>query len=226
MLQHPNLEFIPWDSVVFGMPCYELKNIADAELMRLLDNCPGHYTIRVNPTVSKESLFEHGFYYCDTLMEPYCVKENFIPPARRENIYVTKDISKELLLNICSVAFIHDRFHRDFNISADLADKRYDNWLVQLHERGKVYGLLCAGELVGFIAVERNKLVLHAICREHRGQGLGKYLWAPVCQALFKEGYAEVTSSVSASNSAIVNLYASLGFRFRNPVDIYHKLVK
>ncbi len=31
---------------------------------------------------------------------------------------------------------------------------------------------------------------------------------------------------MSASNLAIVNLYASLGFRFRNPVDIYHRMVR
>jgi hypothetical protein len=53
---------------------------------------------------------------------------------------------------------------------------------------------------------------------------MAKFLWTPVCQALFDAGASEIVSSISAANLAVVNLYSSLGFRFRNAVDIYHRL--
>jgi hypothetical protein len=33
-------------------------------------------------------------------------------------------------------------------------------------------------------------------------------------------GHAEVKSSISAANVAVLNLYASLGFSFRHPLDV------
>ena len=59
-----------------------------------------------------------------------------------------------------------------------------------------------------------------------RGKNLAKYWWSAVCSERFGAGSTEVTSSVSAANVAAINLYASPGFRFRNLVDVYHRLVK
>jgi len=58
-----------------------------------------------------------------------------------------------------------------------------------------------------------------------RGQGLAKYWWYAVIADLFAAGNETVTSSISASNVAVVNLYASLGFSFQHPQDIYHRIV-
>ena len=77
--------------------------------------------------------------------------------------------------------------------------------------------------LAGFIAIEENPLILHALDPKFRGQGLAKKLWTPVCSALLNKDFTEIKSSISATNLAAVNLYGSLGFRFRNPIDIYHK---
>jgi hypothetical protein len=46
-----------------------------------------------------------------------------------------------------------------------------------------------------------------------------------VCRQLFAEGHAEIQSSISFVNMAVINLYAALGFRFRRPVDVYHRMV-
>ena len=59
----------------------------------------------------------------------------------------------------------------------------------------------------------------------HRGRGLAKYFWSAVCRHLFEQGQAEIRSSISFTNIAVINLYSSLGFRFRKPVDIYHRVV-
>jgi len=65
--------------------------------------------------------------------------------------------------------------------------------------------------------------VLHAMTPAFRGRGLAKFLWTTVCDALFLQGHAELCSSVSAANIAVIRLYQSLGFRLRHPVDVYHR---
>jgi len=68
--------------------------------------------------------------------------------------------------------------------------------------------------------------VLHALGAKHRGRGLARHLWSAVCAELARQGALELTSSISATNLAALNLYVSLGFRFRNPVDVYHRVIR
>lgn len=214
----------PWDAAAFGLPTYELAD-ASAASLQLAAQTPGHHTVRVDPLASKQLLHEHGFYYCDTLIEPCCAAGNLKALAHPE-AGISKNAGWQELYAICHGAFSHGRFHRDFNLDRARADLRYDNWLKQLHEQRNVYGLLWRNELAGFIAHDGNKLVLHAVAGPYRGKGLARYWWSAVCAELFDAGCTEVESSISAANLAALNLYASLGFGFRNPVDVYHRLVK
>jgi ribosomal protein S18 acetylase RimI-like enzyme len=138
---------------------------------------------------------------------------------------LTRDAALAPFLVICRGAFRHDRFHRDFSVERARADLRYENWLKTLHGSGKVYGLTWENEVAGFIAHEGGKLVLHALGEQHRGRGLARYLWSAVCVDLARRGEEELTSSISATNLPALNLYVSLGFRFRNAVDIYHRVI-
>lgn len=217
-----NFKQSPWDSMVFGIPTYEIDEPSSQNL-ETSKHFPGHYTVRIDPLASKHLLHEHGFYYCDTLIEPHCKPERFIA-INDKDVSISHDTSLQPLLDICHGAFSHGRFHRDFNLTPSHADQRYDNWLSQLYEAGQVYGLFYQGILAGFIAVNENRLVLHAVTQSLRGKGLATRLWTPVCRTLFDQGFHEISSSVSASNLAVVNLYAAMGFRFRNPVNIYHRL--
>jgi ribosomal protein S18 acetylase RimI-like enzyme len=213
----------PWDSAIFGMHAYEITE-PSLENLEAAKGFPGHYTIRVDPLASKQLLHEYGFYYCDTLIEPHCTPERFTP-FDDIDVTVSRDAALLQLFDICHGAFSYGRFHRDFSLDTAKADQRYDRWFAQLHGAGQVYGLLYQGELAGFIAVNDGKLVLHAVIHSLRRKGLAKRLWTPVCRELFDQGFCEVTSSVSAANLSVVNLYATLGFHFRNPVDIYHRVM-
>lgn len=224
MIIPPSFKPSLWDSSVFGVDAYELS-VLSREALETAVHVPGHYAVRLDPLASKQLLHEYGFYYCDTLIEPHCTAERF-SGFEDASVGMSRDVPLDALIAICHGAFSHGRFHRDFNLPQVLADQRYDNWLNQLHGAGKVYGLLYRDELAGFIAVDGNRLVLHAISESLRGRGLAKYLWTPVCRTLFDQGCDKLVSSVSATNLAVVNLYATLGFRFRNPIDIYHRLTK
>ena len=219
-----NIHESPWDQKAFGIPCYEIDGF-NPESGKWAQQHQGHYTTRVSPLANKQALEQYGFYYCDTLIEPFCLQDQFIAHQDKRTS-LSKAVALEDLLQISNQAFIFGRFHKDFNISTALADQRYDQWLTQLHNEDKVTGLFFDGRLVGFIAIDTNHLVLHAMHPQFRGQGLAKFLWSAVCAELFASGLGEISSSISAANLAAVNLYSSLGFRFRNAQDIYHRLTK
>jgi RimJ/RimL family protein N-acetyltransferase len=224
MSDHELFKKTPWDTAAFGFDTYELPPTPSDEILQQVSLNPGHFTIKVSPLAPKGWLHDYGFYYCDTLIEPYCTRAQFIefPDAMATT---SRKAPVGALLEICHKAFAHGRYHRDFNLDTSLADLRYDNWLTQLYASGNIIDLFYCDELVGFIGTTENKLVLHAIAAKYRGRGLAKYLWSAACKELFNLGHQELSSSVSAANLAVVNLYASLGFKFRNAVDVYHRLV-
>ncbi len=209
---------------MFGFRTAEIRQYSAHALRQALET-PGHYTIKVNPLESKELLHEYGFYYCDTLIEPYCTLNRLKKISCTEATVSRQNVEWSGVLAICHGAFEHGRFHRDFNLRRDLADDRYDKWLAQLYANKCLYGLFWRNELAGFIGYSENQLVLHAVAKEQRGKGRAKYWWSAVSAELLDAGYKEVASSISASNVAALNLYASLGFSFKSPLDIYHRRV-
>jgi len=215
----------PWDAAALGMFTGEIIEYSDSALRTAVAR-PGHYAVKIDPLVDSRLLHEYGFYYCDTQIEPWCGVADIRLSASHPEVTITRGANLSELLAICHGSFVHGRFHRDFNLPRASADLRYDNWLRQLYEQQCVYGLLWNNELAGFIAYSGNSLVLHALAETYRGRGLSKRWWSAVCAELFAAGHAEIRSSISASNVAVLNLYASLGFRFRKPLDVYHRLVK
>lgn len=217
----------PWDAPALGCPTWELQEYSEAALALALVT-PGHHTIKVAPLADKRLLQDSGFYYCDTLIETACRPAQLRPladGAAQPPATIARAPDAGLALAICHGAFAHGRFHRDFNIPFDRAAERYDKWLRQLLAEQQVFGLYWQDELAGFIGYHGNSLVLHAVAESFRGRGLARLWWHQVVQTLFSDGQIEVTSSISAGNLAVLNLYASLGFSFKNPQDIYHRIV-
>ena len=220
-------EFIrptPWDTAVFDIPCFEIDK-PDEPALALAAATPGHYTVRIEPLADKELLHRYGFYYADTLIEPSCTPERFIARPHPE-AGIDPSPRLEDLLPLCDDSFVYGRFHRDFNLHPAQADQRYKQWLSQIHQKGGVLGLTFKGELAGFIAHEEGDLLLHAVAEQFRGRGLAKHLWTAAIEQLFRQGITDIFSSVSAANLAVLNLYASLGFRFSQVEDIYHRLTR
>lgn len=213
----------PWDAVTFGFPTYELLEYSAKSLLQSL-KIAGHYTVKVDPMSDKRLLHEHGFYYCDTLIEPYCTPDRLCEYTH-PSIRVSKEFDEDRLMAICDGAFSYGRFHRDFHLTKAMADLRYNKWMMQLLAEHQVYGLYWQDELAGFIGYRGNSLLLHAIAKDYRGKGFSKYWWSKVCLAMFANGQKSLQSSISASNLAVLNLYSSLGFTFKSSLDVYHRFV-
>lgn len=214
----------PWDTAAFDMPTWELTEYSEAALQQAAQ-ISGHHTIRVDPLADKRLLNQYGFYYCDTLIEPRCNAAR-LRPVQHPDATISKELDAERTLAIGHGAFAHGRFHRDFNLPKAAADLRYDNWLKQLLDSGQVYGLYWQDVLAGFIGHRNNSLVLHALAEQQLGKGRAKFWWSKVCNELLASGCDEIKSSISASNLGALNLYASLGFSFSNPHDIYHRMTR
>lgn len=212
----------PWDTAAFGMPTWELLEYSRAALQQA-SQTPGHHTLKVDALADTRLLHEYGFYYCDTLIEPHCTAAR-LRAAQHPDATISKAVDVVQAQKICHGAFVHGRFYRDFNLHKAATDLRYDNWLKQLLDAQQVYGLYWQGEFAGFIAYNVNSLVLHAVAEQYRGKGLSKYWWSAVCHELLADSN-EVKSSISATNLAVLNLYASLGFTFNQSKDIYHHMV-
>jgi hypothetical protein len=213
----------PWDTTTFGLPTYELLKYSAEALQQSLQTA-GHHVLKVDPLSNKRLLHEYGFYYCDTLIEPICTADRLRAQVH-PNAGISKEFDRERLMSICQGAFTYGRFHRDFNLPTPAADLRYNKWLVQLVDEQKVYGLYWQNELAGFIGYRGNSLVLHALAEDYRGKGFSKYWWSEVCLEMLANGHEVVESSISVSNLAVLNLYVSLGFSFKDPQDVYHRIV-
>ncbi|UCC49506.1 MAG: GNAT family N-acetyltransferase [Gemmatimonadota bacterium] len=221
-MKHPeSVVPTPWDAKIFGMDTYEILSLDEATLQSI-SSLHGHFTIKVDPLLSTELLHRYDFYYCDTQIDPFCLEEDFVA-YNSDSVSVLHDIDIEELVKLSQGAYSHGRFHRDFNIRNELADLRYDSWLGQLHQTGRVIGLAYKNALAAYFACENSKVLLHAIDRKLQGKGLAKYLWTAGYRELFNAGHREVSSCISVANMPVLNLYRALGFKFRNPVDVYHK---
>ena len=83
--------------------------------------------------------------------------------------------------------------------------------------------IMVFSEKMKVAGAQARKFLLHAVAEECRGRGIAKFLWSRACEELFACGHEQLQSSVSAANLAVVNLYSSLGFRFREVSDVYHR---
>jgi GNAT superfamily N-acetyltransferase len=214
-----NVRETPWDKKVFGLDTFEVLTFDEAAYA-FMKATPGHFTAKVDPLADCRPLVECGFYYCDTLIEPFA---NVGMILFHDNEHAgTCETSMEELEPICLGNFRFGRFHRDRNLDRDSADRRYLQWLAQMHDDGGVFGLTWEGDLAAFFACSKNRILLHAVAVPFQGKGLAKYLWSAGFRKLITHGHNELSSSISAANLTVLNLYSSLGFRFRNAVDVYH----
>lgn len=223
-MNKPAITPSPWDRAAFGIDCFEIHTPDEATLSHAAAT-PGHYTVKVDPLVDKALLHEYGFYYTDTLIEPVCAADRVVRYVR-DDVSIVPIADVEPLLPMCVDSFLHGRFHRDFNLSNDDADLRYQRWLTQLAEQDEVLGLYFEEKLAGFIAHRKGALLLHAVDASYRGRGLAKYFWSQAMAYMAVNGADWFRSSISAGNMAALNLYASLGFRFDRVHDIYHRLTR
>jgi len=125
---------------------------------------------------------------------------------------------------IAGESFVDDRFHVDHNCPAGVADARYRLWVDDMFDDETVRFdvLLLDARPIAFMASRRGDLLLAGFAPRYVSAGLGEYFWLRVLERLRSDGVARVRTLVSVSNVPILNLYARLNFKFRDPQSTFH----
>ena len=238
---------VPWDAAIFGFPValYRvgterlnaaarnefLKSFALWAAQNQISLCA--CTIPVNDSHSfwKCYLGEAGFHIVDFSVQATLngLKTARLPDARTELRLARLD-DRDAIEAVAAQSFRNGRYHADPLFPHELAEKRFVNWIRNaLAEEGsvdRVYVMGEPGDVQGFYHVtvenEVSDLRLAAVTPALRGTLLGFELYVSVLHLLKGLGVRRVVTSISAANTAVMNVYAMLGFSFSAPEMIFH----
>lgn len=137
------------------------------------------------------------------------------------------DEKREEVLAIARQSFPTDRrFHVSPALDPMVADAVLAGWV-----KGLSPYYLCEhrGQPIGFLALtgEGNRRFVHlaAVLKRYRASGAALSLYAAACRDCKMQGVQFLDGRVSTVNPAVMNLYAFLGAKFSDPMDVYLKEV-
>ncbi len=236
---------LPWDEEIFGFAVADLKlpatigpSMAEvtefqnalqdfcqrtgAELISVRFDPVDHALVRVFSAAA--------FIPVDLSLEASSARlRPELMPKPRFGIRKATEQDTSAILSIARNAFQFGRYHTDPVFPRELADKRYQLWVENALYRGTpedhLFVLGSESQVLGFYhAVLRDGVAdLRLAAGDPKmAVGLGAALYSETLLALQGMGAKRYTTRISAPNTAIVNLYASFGFRFSNPEQIMH----
>ena len=244
----PNLRLvarlIPWDTVFFGFTVGQIDTLEcpkphfnsaalhpffqwlDQNVVRLV-SC----RLPCDRLVESMLLEECGFKFVETVLHPYlnlpvsrCQDEDelVIAPATLADIPVLETIAAN--------AFTTGRIHVDPRLGPTMGDRRYSRWVTNCldHPSQRLFKVTNAEDMIiGLFITEAGpdqSMYWHltAIAPECQGQGYGWRVWRAMLTRHTQEGMRSVSTTITARNIPVLNLYAKLGFRFLPPEITFH----
>jgi len=240
---HVRLSAAPWDEAVLGRPVFQVDELrvqgapesARRELQTLMQEHMSGGTGLVSCRIAADRLPEAlmlqecGFRCIETMLRPELNLESRSEPVVELRIQDATAVEAQRAADIAAQAFGTERFHADPRLGPGLGNERYRRWVASCvgHPRQRLLSVLRGQDLVAFFVVERQTADLcywhlTAVDPECQGQGLGRQSWMAALQWARHQGCRSVASSIVARNVRVLNLYASLGFRFAAPMNTYH----
>jgi RimJ/RimL family protein N-acetyltransferase len=150
---------------------------------------------------------------------------------RHGNLEFKEAVGTDLaeLCDMASRIYRHTRFNLDPFLDDSMANIRYANWMKNAfeHPGQRVVKCMNEGRISAFFVQEYPKpkdvfWSLVGMAPEFLGQGLAKQIWSAALNWLSEQGVSTVSTSISSLNTAVVNLYARLGFAFPAPDMTFH----
>lgn len=234
---------VPWDSKIQGYPVAEIDHLEVIDARGAEDQ----FEIFVNWCDSQEIQFCNCRIRHDQLSESFFLQQqgfrfielNYRPvlqdldqlnlAANAIVIEPAKTEDQEFLAQMAGRIFKHGRFHQDPALGPEVGNQRYKIWLINSfsHPGQFIYKCLESDEIVGFFVVEypgENSCYwsLIGLAPGLGGRGMGARVWRAMMRFHQDEGMKSIVTSISSHNSAVLNLYAKLGFRFPLPKVTFH----
>jgi hypothetical protein len=242
---HPkwgSIALLPWDEAIFGFPVADFQigtaspDVRDLAAFReaLLEFCrqtrceliSARVTATATPLVSL--LLQAGFTYVDFCLLTTLSK--LLPeslPKSRFAVRPAKSRDHKAIYQISGSAFQFGRYHSDPYFPRELANRRYVQWMRNALESSDpenlVFVLASPEKVFGFMHVVIRccdaDLRLGAVVP---GSSLGHFLYSETLRAVSGLGATSASTTVSAANVAVLNIYSALGFRFSRPEVVLH----
>jgi RimJ/RimL family protein N-acetyltransferase len=234
----------PWDSAVFNTRVLQVERFqakttaageaAWREVSEWMSSRPVEImSCRLPHDRMREAMIleNHGFRFIEMVLHPQLDLQKKVLP-RRDGKVVVEDAEEEDRQRICEIAasaFGVERYHMDPRIDSGLADERYRRWANSSfnHDSQQMFKVVYQEKIIGFFLVEDQPAGhvywhLTAMAPEWQGQGLGYHTWVAMLHKHREDGWLRVSTTISARNSPVLNLYAKLGFRFQPPEMTFH----
>ena len=234
---------VPWDSEIFGFGVAEHRP-GDAALLApdrgewlgaLAAWAREHGVELISLTAGAAQRDVHalvagsGFQAMDVTLQADLARvpaATFPPPRFPFRPIDASDV--DAAAELASHAFVHDRFHTDPLVPEGLAGRRFAWWVRNAFAirdaDNPVFVLGAPGEVRGFFHVVRRGTLgdLRLAAARPDAPFDGHDLFVNVMHALRRMDVRRATARFSAPNTAVMNVYAALGFRFAHPRITYH----
>lgn len=193
--------------------------------------------------ITSKLLEKQGFYFVEAVLCPFTVisknkafenfladKSAFLPKRFRieeVGMLTLSNPDGQVLGDIMSIAsesFTDDRFHVDPYCAPEIANGRYSYWADDLaqDETVKFNLLTYQQKTIAFMARRSDNLLLAGFSQKHIGSGMGDFFWLSVLENMLGEGLHSASTLISVHNIPVLNLYARIGFKFKNPSATFH----
>ena len=233
----------PWDGEVLGFGVAQITQFKildtstfDADFAVFSEwardqNC-GLVSCRLGMDKLRELMLleAHGFRFIETVMHPVNSRLAELDIADQGVcVLPAEEMDLPALCHIAETAFGNERFHVDPRIPAGAGGRRYGRWVIATpaHPRQRLLKIAEDGDIFGFFIIEdllcgRSYWHLAAIAPWRQGKGHGRRAWLSMLRWHRLQDRREVATTISSRNVAVLNLYASLNFRFEPPEMTFH----
>lgn len=233
----------PWDTAVFGYPVLQINelkvrdkgahaDIATFETAR--DRLgAGLVSCRLDCEKLRESMLleTHGFRFVEMLYQPELedLQDRALEQQAALDVSPATVADLPVIEAIAGSAFRNERFHVDPRLEPAAGDERYRIWTRSAfgHRCQRLYAVRDGERLVAFFVIETQTdgtcyWHLNAVSPDAQGRGYGRRAWLAMLGEARRTGAARVRTAIVARNHRVLNLYASLGFRFPPPLMTFH----
>jgi len=230
------LKYLEWDTDFFKRPSFSLvidksNFYPNDDLIQVLlnDFKDSFISVKIDTQIDFKYvnfLQESGFSYIDTEVQlKYREKEENI--HTNEDVKIEKlDVNKNIPHDRLGRSFNLTRFHTDLNISNDMANKLWVEYLknfIPSHNKylyvAKINNEVTATALVNIIG-DRAYLFFIAVLEECRSFGIGKQLISNII-ADFKG--CKIETGTQVKNTKALNFYLKNGFFIKGSSTILHR---
>ena len=236
-------DLVPWDSSSFGLRVAQIEGVAvndrigarrDIVLLQkwLADNGVALASCRLPHDRLDESFLLEALQFRFVEMV-YSMALDLDKLADEPTGYIDWTLASTAdllaLQAIAAGAFVTGRWNVDHRVGPVLAGRRYAAWVERSldNPQHQVLKAVVDGRVAGFFIVEPVGTEaaywhLTAMAEDFQGQGLGAQLWRAMAARHRRDGLRQVQTTISARNVPVLNLYAKLGWRFKQCQMTFH----